>query len=67
MDEARGGAGTLADESARGGHDPFNTRSLNRPPNRPPNRPAQLLRGAGCTVNDLWDKDIDRQVGRSGV
>lgn len=22
----------------------------------------QLLRGAGCTVNDLWDRDIDKQV-----
>jgi 4-hydroxybenzoate polyprenyltransferase len=22
----------------------------------------QLLRGAGCTVNDLWDRNIDRQV-----
>ena len=21
-----------------------------------------LMRGAGCTVNDMWDKDIDRQV-----
>lgn len=25
----------------------------------------QLLRGAGCTINDLWDRDIDRQVART--
>lgn len=24
---------------------------------------AVLLRGAGCTVNDLWDRDLDKQVG----
>lgn len=24
-----------------------------------------LLRGAGCTVNDLWDRDLDRQVERT--
>jgi 4-hydroxybenzoate polyprenyltransferase len=24
-----------------------------------------LLRGAGCTVNDLWDRDIDRRVTRT--
>lgn len=24
-----------------------------------------LLRGAGCTINDIWDADIDRQVGRT--
>ena len=23
---------------------------------------AVLLRGAGCTVNDLWDRDIDAKV-----
>ncbi|XP_028173411.1 4-hydroxybenzoate polyprenyltransferase, mitochondrial, partial [Ostrinia furnacalis] len=23
---------------------------------------AGLMRGAGCTINDLWDKDVDRQV-----
>jgi hypothetical protein len=22
-----------------------------------------LLRGAGCTINDLWDRDLDKQVG----
>ncbi len=26
---------------------------------------AVLLRGAGCTVNDLWDRDLDKQVERT--
>lgn len=26
---------------------------------------AVLMRGAGCTINDLWDRDIDRQVERT--
>uniref|UniRef100_A0A7S1XE92 4-hydroxybenzoate polyprenyltransferase, mitochondrial n=1 Tax=Compsopogon caeruleus TaxID=31354 RepID=A0A7S1XE92_9RHOD len=26
---------------------------------------AVLLRGAGCTINDWWDRDIDRRVRRS--
>jgi 4-hydroxybenzoate polyprenyltransferase len=26
---------------------------------------AVLLRGAGCTVNDLWDRDIDKKVERT--
>ncbi|XP_076319377.1 ubiquinone biosynthesis protein COQ2, mitochondrial isoform X2 [Tachypleus tridentatus] len=26
---------------------------------------AFLMRGAGCTVNDMWDKDIDKQVTRT--
>lgn len=26
---------------------------------------ALLLRGAGCTVNDLWDRDLDRKVDRT--
>ncbi|XP_063836332.1 4-hydroxybenzoate polyprenyltransferase, mitochondrial [Ostrinia nubilalis] len=26
---------------------------------------AGLMRGAGCTINDLWDKDVDRQVERT--
>ena len=26
---------------------------------------AVLLRGAGCTVNDLWDRDIDARVART--
>jgi heme O synthase-like polyprenyltransferase len=25
----------------------------------------QLLRGAGCTVNDLWDRDLDAKVERT--
>jgi len=23
---------------------------------------AFILRGAGCTINDMWDKDIDEKV-----
>jgi 4-hydroxybenzoate polyprenyltransferase len=26
---------------------------------------AVLMRGAGCVVNDLWDRDLDRQVERT--
>jgi len=26
---------------------------------------AVLLRGAGCTVNDLWDRNLDRRVART--
>ena len=26
---------------------------------------AVLLRGAGCTVNDLWDRDLDAKVART--
>mmetsp|Transcript_21466 Transcript_21466/g.64406 ORF Transcript_21466/g.64406 Transcript_21466/m.64406 type:complete len:588 (-) Transcript_21466:108-1871(-) len=26
---------------------------------------ALLLRGAGCTVNDLWDRDLDKKVERT--
>ncbi|GFQ92351.1 4-hydroxybenzoate polyprenyltransferase, mitochondrial [Trichonephila clavata] len=26
---------------------------------------AFLMRGAGCTINDLWDKDIDAKVART--
>ena len=26
---------------------------------------AILLRGAGCTVNDLWDRDLDNKVERT--
>jgi 4-hydroxybenzoate polyprenyltransferase len=26
---------------------------------------ALLMRGAGCTVNDLWDRDIDQRVART--
>lgn len=24
---------------------------------------AVVMRGAGCTINDLWDRDIDNKVG----
>jgi 4-hydroxybenzoate polyprenyltransferase len=24
-----------------------------------------LMRGAGCTINDLWDRDFDRKVSRT--
>jgi hypothetical protein len=23
---------------------------------------AVLMRGAGCTINDMWDRDFDRKV-----
>lgn len=23
---------------------------------------AVMMRGAGCTINDMWDKDIDKKV-----
>ena len=26
---------------------------------------AVIMRGAGCTINDLWDKDLDRAVERT--
>lgn len=26
---------------------------------------AVLLRGAGCTINDMWDRDLDRKVERT--
>ncbi|CAL8348104.1 unnamed protein product [Lota lota] len=26
---------------------------------------AVLMRGAGCTINDMWDKDFDRKVSRT--
>ena len=26
---------------------------------------ALVMRGAGCTINDLWDRDIDQQVART--
>ncbi|XP_051922846.1 4-hydroxybenzoate polyprenyltransferase, mitochondrial isoform X2 [Hippocampus zosterae] len=28
---------------------------------------AVLMRGAGCTVNDMWDKELDRKVGRTAA
>ena len=26
---------------------------------------AFLMRGAGCTINDLWDRDLDKMVSRT--
>ena len=26
---------------------------------------AVVMRGAGCTINDLWDRDVDRRVDRT--
>lgn len=26
---------------------------------------AVIMRGAGCTINDMWDKDIDSKVQRT--
>lgn len=26
---------------------------------------ALVMRGAGCTINDMWDKDIDAKVQRT--
>ncbi len=28
---------------------------------------AVIMRGAGCVVNDLWDRDLDRQVARTAA
>ncbi|WP_052401792.1 4-hydroxybenzoate octaprenyltransferase [Muricoccus aerilatus] len=28
---------------------------------------AVVMRGAGCVVNDLWDRDLDRQVARTAA
>lgn len=28
---------------------------------------ALLMRGAGCTINDLWDRDLDKGVERTSV
>ena len=47
--------------------------ALAAPPGAPPDLgPCALfgvgafaMRGAGCTINDLWDRDIDRQVERT--
>ena len=27
---------------------------------------ALVMRGAGCTINDLWDRNLDKAVGASG-
>jgi 4-hydroxybenzoate polyprenyltransferase len=24
---------------------------------------AMVMRGAGCTINDMWDKNLDKAVG----
>lgn len=24
---------------------------------------ALVMRGAGCTINDMWDRDLDKAVG----
>ena len=26
---------------------------------------AVIMRGAGCVINDLWDRDLDKQVERT--
>jgi 4-hydroxybenzoate polyprenyltransferase len=26
---------------------------------------ALVMRGAGCTINDMWDKDLDKVVSKS--
>ena len=26
---------------------------------------ALVMRGAGCTINDMWDKNLDKSVGAS--
>jgi len=26
---------------------------------------ALVMRGAGCTINDMWDKNLDKAVGTS--
>lgn len=28
---------------------------------------ALVMRGAGCTINDMWDKNLDRSVGTFGA
>ncbi|CAJ1069193.1 -hydroxybenzoate polyprenyltransferase%2C mitochondrial [Xyrichtys novacula] len=28
---------------------------------------AMLMRGAGCTINDMWDKDFDKKVARTAT
>ncbi|TSM85944.1 4-hydroxybenzoate polyprenyltransferase, mitochondrial [Bagarius yarrelli] len=28
---------------------------------------ALLMRGAGCTINDMWDRDFDRKVSRTAI
>lgn len=43
----------------------FTPPSLSHSPHTTHNTTQQLMRGAGCTINDLWDRDIDRQVERT--
>jgi 4-hydroxybenzoate polyprenyltransferase len=26
---------------------------------------AVVMRGAGCTINDMWDKNLDKAVGKT--
>ncbi len=26
---------------------------------------ALVMRGAGCTINDMWDRNLDKAVGQS--
>lgn len=28
---------------------------------------ALIMRGAGCTINDMWDKNLDKAVGVSPI
>lgn len=28
---------------------------------------ALVMRGAGCTINDMWDKNLDKSVGASPI
>ena len=28
---------------------------------------AICMRGAGCTINDLWDRDVDNKVARTKI
>jgi hypothetical protein len=28
---------------------------------------ALIMRGAGCTINDIWDRDLDKAVGEDGT
>src|SRR5688572_17013981 len=28
---------------------------------------AIIMRGAGCVINDIWDRDLDKQVGRTSI
>ena len=28
---------------------------------------AVIMRGAGCTINDLWDRNLDKNVTRHAI